>query len=85
MKNTRTFLALLVGMTASIAAIVAVLFLRLPAAALFEYGIGTLFILGLLALMVSDDHAAALDPRQASSTAKKGLAQRLRRPFAHAR
>ena len=85
MKTTRTLLALLAGVLALIAAAAAVLSLSLPTAATFFYGLGTLFIVGFIALVLADEGAAVgLKDTPPTSTIPARRAHRFHLPFGHA-
>jgi predicted membrane channel-forming protein YqfA (hemolysin III family) len=86
MKTTRTFLFVLAGVLAMIAVASAILSLSLPTAAVFFYGIGTIFIIGFIALVLADE-GNAVGPKE-TKPASPDPAHRPRRrfhlPFAHA-
>ena len=86
MKTTRTFLALLAGVLALIAVATAILSVSLPTAAALFYGIGTLFIIGFIALVLADE-GNAVGPKETKPTTSSPASHprhRFRLPFLHA-
>ena len=86
MKTTRTLLYILAGVLALIAIASAILSLSLPTAAAFFYGLGTLFIVGFIALVLADE-GAAVGPKEMKPESPDTLPRTRRRfhlPFLHA-
>lgn len=86
MKTTRTFLALLAGVLALIAVATAILSVSLPTTAAFFYGIGTLFIIGFIALVLADEGNAVgpMGTKPPTSIPASHPRHRFRLPFLHA-
>lgn len=85
MKTTRTLLYILAGVLALIAIASAILSLSLPTAAAFFYGLGTLFIIGFIALVLADE-GAAVGPKEMRPTSADTAHRPRRRfhlPFVH--